>query len=97
MFGTQCVGGKADGQPECGHGETFGAERSAVAEGAPANAQTCLDWQMIRHLATLTEAFDFEGSMEQGGEYYYRSFGTVQTPYFEIARCRPKILHVLFP
>ena len=70
---------------------------SAVAEGAPANAQTCLDWQMIRHLATLTEAFDFEGSMEQGGEYYYRSFGTVQTPYFEITRCRPKILHVLFP
>ncbi len=68
---------------------------SAVSEVAPANAQTYLDWQMIRHLSSRTQAFDFEGSMEQGGEFYYRSFGTEQTPYFEITKCRPRLLRYL--
>lgn len=68
---------------------------SAANEEAPANAQTYLDWQMIRHLSDRTQAFDFEGSMEPGGEFYYRSFGTEQTPYFHITRCRPALLRHL--
>ena len=68
---------------------------SAIAPDAPRNSQTYLFWQMIRHLASLTQAFDFEGSMDKGNEYFYRTFGTVQTPFFEISRFRPRLLQML--
>ena len=68
---------------------------SAIAPEAPRNSQTYLFWQMIRHLSTLTQAFDFEGSMEKGNEYFYRTFGTVQVPYFEVSRFRPACLSKL--
>ena len=68
---------------------------SAIAPAAPRNSQTFLFWQMIRHLSSLTQAFDFEGSMDKGNEYFYRTFGTTQTPFFEISRFRPQILQYL--
>ena len=68
---------------------------SAITPDAPRNSQTFLFWQIIRHLSSRTRAFDFEGSMEPGNEYFYRTFGTVQTPYFAITRYRPRILSAL--
>ncbi len=65
---------------------------SAIAPDAPRNSQTYLFWQMIRHLSSLTQAFDFEGSMDKGNEYFYRTFGATQAPFFEISRFRPKFL-----
>ena len=61
---------------------------SAITEEAPRNSQTYLFWKIIEHLSSVTRAFDFEGSMEQGNEYFYRTFGTNQTPYFKVFRCR---------
>lgn len=47
-----------------------------------------LMWALIKHLSGKTRAFDFEGSMDEGIEYFYRSFGAVQTPYFALSKYR---------
>jgi hypothetical protein len=65
---------------------------SAITPEAPRNSQTYLFWQIIRHLSGKTQAFDFEGSMDKGNEYFYRTFGTTQTPFFEVSRFRPRFL-----
>ena len=54
-----------------------------------------LMWLMIQHLGKYTQAFDFEGSMDEGIEYFYRSFGTVQTPFFELTKFRNRTLELL--
>lgn len=46
-----------------------------------------LFWALFQYLSTRTKMFDFEGSMDEGIEYFYRSFGASQTPYFEVSRC----------
>ncbi len=43
-----------------------------------------LMWKMLQYLSDKTKSFDFEGSMDEGVEYFYRSFGATQTPYFQI-------------
>lgn len=43
-----------------------------------------LMWELLKELTHRTQAFDFEGSMDPHIEYFYRSFGAVQTPYFRI-------------
>ena len=47
-----------------------------------------LVWGVLQWLSTKTKVFDFEGSMDEGIEHFYRSFGAVQTPYFEVSRLR---------
>lgn len=47
-----------------------------------------LVWALLQYLAGKTAAYDFEGSMDEGVEYFYRSFGAVQTPFFEISKSR---------
>ena len=43
-----------------------------------------LMWKMLQYLSDKSKSFDFEGSMDEGVEYFYRSFGAKQTPYFQI-------------
>jgi hypothetical protein len=69
---------------------------SAITDDAPRNSQTYLFWQMIRHLSTVTQSFDFEGSMDAGNEYFYRTFGTVQTPFFEVTHFSSPIARLIF-
>lgn len=45
----------------------------------------CL-WEAIRFASTVTKSFDFEGSMIEPIERFFRAFGAVQTPYFSISR-----------
>lgn len=45
-----------------------------------------LIWRILQHLSGLCRSFDFEGSMDQGIEYFYRSFGAQQTPFFAISK-----------
>ena len=66
---------------------------SAITPDAPRNSQTYLFWRIIEHLSSRTKAFDFEGSMEQGNEYFYRSFGAVQMPYHCVWHSRVPLLH----
>lgn len=45
-----------------------------------------LRWEAIKAAAAFTNIYDFEGSMLQGVEEFYRNFGSVQVPYFHITR-----------
>lgn len=54
-----------------------------------------LFWELIKYLSDKTVAFDFEGSMDEGVEYFYRSFGASQTPFFEIGKSRNALIDFL--
>jgi len=43
-------------------------------------------WEAIKFASAVTKRFDFEGSMIEGVERSYRSFGAIQTPYFSITK-----------
>lgn len=47
---------------------------------------TLLIWEAIQYLAGKTQRFDFEGSMIEGVENSFRSFGARQIPYFQISK-----------
>jgi hypothetical protein len=49
-------------------------------------AQRLLDWDSINFAATVSQRFDFEGSVMPGVEPYNRGFGAKQMPYFRISR-----------
>ena len=49
-------------------------------------ATSLLIWHAIRFAATVSQKFDFEGSMIQPIEKFFRSFGARQTPYFAISK-----------
>ena len=49
-------------------------------------AKPLLLWNAIEHAATVSQGFDFEGSMIENIERFFRSFGAVQTPYFAITK-----------
>lgn len=54
-----------------------------------------LVWSLLKYLSGKTKAYDFEGSMDEGIEYYNRSFGTCQTPFFEITKSNSKLFDIL--
>lgn len=57
-------------------------------------AHSLLIWKAIQHSATVTKKFDFEGSMIEPVERFFRGFGAVQTPYSTIRReCRKMRLY----
>ena len=70
----------------------------AIGETAPTGAMSYLMWQMLRHLSSLTQSFDFEGGMDPNLAFFYSSFGTTQTPYHCIYHSRipfgKKLLHL---
>jgi lipid II:glycine glycyltransferase (peptidoglycan interpeptide bridge formation enzyme) len=43
-------------------------------------------WESIKFAATASQVFDFEGSMSEPIERFFRSFGAVQKPYFKITK-----------
>jgi hypothetical protein len=47
-----------------------------------AGANTLLYWEAIRLASRVSRGFDFEGSMVEPIEHYFRGFGGRQTPYF---------------
>lgn len=59
-----------------------GSDPDLRASGA---TSLCL-WQGIRMAAERGLVFDFEGSMLEPVERYFRAFGAVQTPYFRVSR-----------
>ena len=46
-------------------------------------------WEAIQFSASVTKSFDFEGSMNEPVERFFRAFGAVQTPYFSIKKTLP--------
>lgn len=53
-------------------------------------ATSLLMWQAIQFAATVSRIFDFEGSMIEPVERFFRGFGAVQSPYFAVTHVRSK-------
>lgn len=49
-------------------------------------ATSLLLWEAIKCAATVTRSFDFEGSMIEPVERFFRSFGARQKPYFWVTK-----------
>jgi hypothetical protein len=49
-------------------------------------------WEAIRHSSFVTKSFNFEGSMIENVERFFRGFGAIQTPYFHITKTPSRIL-----
>ena len=53
-------------------------------------AGSLLIWESIKRARTATDVFDFEGSMIEPVERFFRTFGAQQTPYLRVVRARPR-------
>jgi Acetyltransferase (GNAT) domain len=53
---------------------------------APGGTFSLLMWKAIQHAATVTRQFNFEGSMLESVERFFRSFGPIQKPYLQIQK-----------
>lgn len=51
-------------------------------------------WEAIQFAATVTKSFDFEGSMIESVERFFRAFGAIQTPYFSITKTPSRLLRL---
>ncbi|WYL96978.1 MAG: GNAT family N-acetyltransferase [Gloeotrichia echinulata IR180] len=49
-------------------------------------ATSLLMWEAIQFASTVTKKFDFEGSMIEPIERFFRGFGARQIPYFQVSR-----------
>ena len=65
-------------------------------EGRKTGAHLLVLSEAIREVSNFAASFDFEGSMIQGVERVFRSFGAIQTHYFSISKGKRSWLHRLF-
>ena len=54
-------------------------------------ATSLLIWEAIKFSASVSKAFDFEGSMIEPIERFFRAFGAIQTPYHKITKMNKKM------
>ena len=55
-------------------------------------ASSLLLWEAIQHASSVTNAFDFEGSMVESIERFFRGFGGRLTPYFSVSHTKSRLL-----
>ncbi|HMV08568.1 MAG TPA: GNAT family N-acetyltransferase [Cyclobacteriaceae bacterium] len=53
---------------------------------APGGTFSLLMWKAIQHAAAVTRQFNFEGSMLESVERFFRTFGPVQKPYLQVQK-----------
>ena len=58
-------------------------------------SMSLLLWEAIKRSSQKTTSFNFEGSMIEPIERYFRAFGGIQTPYFEISKTSSQLLKLL--
>lgn len=58
-------------------------------------AMSLLLWSAIQFSSGVTKKFNFEGSMVEPIERFFRSFGAKQTPYFEIRKTNSRLLRLI--
>lgn len=58
-------------------------------------SMSLLLWEAIKRSSSKTTAFNFEGSMIEPIERYFRAFGGKQTPYFEVSKTSSQLLKLL--
>ena len=49
-------------------------------------------WEAIKFASTVTQSYDFEGSMIEPIERFFRAFGAEQTPYFAVSHTPSKLI-----
>ncbi len=54
-------------------------------------ANALLIWEALKMLSNHTDIFDFEGTMMKNVERFFRSFGSIQRPYFQITKMSRKM------
>ena len=54
-------------------------------------------FESIKFAMQSKRAFDFEGSMIESIEKYFRAFGAIQKPYYSISKINSKLLRVSIP
>lgn len=59
---------------------------------APGGTFSFLMWKTIEHAASVTKEFNFEGSMIESVERFFRTFGPVQKSYLQIQKVNSPIL-----
>lgn len=59
-------------------------------------ATSLLIREAIRFAATVSREFDFEGSMIEPVERFFRAFGAVQTPYSQVSRTPSRLLALAY-
>ena len=52
-------------------------------------------WEAIKFASTVTKRFDFEGSMIESVERFFRAFGAVQKPFMTVTHTPSKLLKAL--
>lgn len=52
-------------------------------------------WAAIQHASKVTKSFDFEGSMIEPVERFFRAFGAIQTPYHSISKTPSRLIKVV--
>ena len=52
-------------------------------------------WEAIKFASTKTKSFDFEGSMIEPVERFFRAFGAIQTPYFSVSKTQSRIIEAV--
>ena len=55
-------------------------------EARTSGAMSLLMWEAIKFAATVSQKFDFEGSIIEPVERFFRSFGATQKPFFKITK-----------
>jgi hypothetical protein len=51
-------------------------------------------WEAIQGASTVTQTFDFEGSMLEPIEHFFRAFGADQKPYFRVTKTNSPLLKI---
>ena len=69
------------------------------AEFRNSGAQSLILWEGIQFASEHSKVFDFEGSMIEGIENFFRQFGGICTPYYEVRKMTlwQEILEVMKP
>ena len=57
-------------------------------------AMDAIQFESIKFALQSGRRFDFEGSMIESIEKYFRSFGAIQRPYFSISKTNSKLLKI---
>jgi hypothetical protein len=55
-------------------------------------ATSLIMWEAIRFASQVTKRFDFEGSMIEPVEKFFRAFGATQMPYFQVTKTNSRLL-----
>ncbi|HUH97509.1 MAG TPA: GNAT family N-acetyltransferase [Anaerolineales bacterium] len=55
----------------------------------------CL-WRAIKFAGSVTSSFDFEGSMLEDVEHFFRAFGAKQRPYFDVRKINSTLVGAAF-